>query len=421
MKNYMVGRYRTLLCLALTAATMGTAAASTLDVGLVSRASAHSPDGMSFTISNYGFAPTSDMRVYLNGRTGARCAATTAQGKSFALSGALAAGDSVQCSAPAAAIDGHEASITVLGRDQDGATFSHTAHQGYSTAAVPTQPIINIIIGAVFNDTNSNNTFDVGESIDYTYTLYNFGNAALTGVTVTDSLGTTISCPGTTLAVGATMDCSGTHVITAADTTGGPVGNDAFVDTDQVGADSSDSSIKSSSGKSEIKGVKVPLLSQDNDFNNVATVGDLVTYNFAIKNSGSEDFNPVNMTEADPTRIDGPITCNATTVKGAAFSGLGTGALAVGDSVLCTAVHTITSADVTGGQATNLVNITGQPPFGGVASGSAASFFVVPPPPDLPDYVAVPVNNWRAMLLLALGLLAVAGVVVTQRRKRRER
>ncbi len=418
MNSYMVGRSRSLLFLALSVATLGLANAGTVDVGPVSRSAAANGDGLSFTIANNDLAPSGKLAVFLNGQAATHCAAATTRGNRFAPGGSLVAGDSVQCSGGAGAGIGNETSITVTGSGQGGAIFSHTAHQGYSTNAVPSQASAGILVGAVFNDGNSNNAFDAGETIDYSYTVLNLGNLALTGVTVSDLLGTTISCPGNSLAVGASMECTGTHVITAGEANGAPLSNEAYVVADQSGADSSDSVIRTGTTAAEIRGIKSPLLTQDNDANNVAGEGDVVTYTFAVKNSGSLDLSPVDMTEPDPSRIDGPISCNSTTLGGNAFSGLGSGALVVGDTVLCSATYTITAADVSNGTATNLATITGQPPFGGVASGSAASVFVVPPPPDLPEYKAVPVNGWRAMLLLSLGLLAAAGVTITQRRKR---
>lgn len=417
MKNFGSSRNRTLLFLAMAAASIGTANAG-VEVGHVNRASGS--NAVSFAVANSGAAQVGDLQVYLNGHGSAvSCANLTAHGSAFALGGALDAGDSVACSG---AVSGQSASITASGNGADGVPFSYTAHQIYQPAAVPAQALVGILLGAVFNNTDADSpaAFDAGETISLSFTVFNFGNVALSGIAVSDSLGTTISCPGTSLAVGASMDCTGTYVIAGANVGAGAISDDATVTANGPGsltANSDDSVIRTPTTAAEIRGLKSPRLTQDNDGNNVAGLGDLVGYTFAVKNSGSLALSPVNMTEPDPSRINGgTITCNATTLGGSAFSGLGTGTLNVGDTVLCAASYTIQALDVTAGEADNLANITGQPQFGGVASGSAASAFVVPaaPPPAPPT--PSPVNDWRAMLLLGLGLLAV-GFGVTRRRK----
>lgn len=416
MKSYMASGTRTLLFVALAAASMGMANAGTLDVGQVSQSTAASNGTFNFAISNNGSTPSSDVRVFVGGQAAVSCANSTAQGNAFALQGTLDAGDSVQCSSSSTATMNRDLSITVLAKDHNGVPFTQTAHQIFSTSAVPNQAVVGILAGGVFDDNVvGNQSFDIGETIHFSYTVFNLGNVALAGLSVTDDLMTPISCPGSSLAVGQSMVCNGVYTITAGDVGAGQVSNEAYVDGTSPVVSSSDSIFRTGSSAAEIRALKSPLLSQDKDGNGVAGPGDVVAYTFAMKNSGSLALNPVNMIEADPTRIDGTITCNSTTLGGNAFSGLGTGALPVGDTILCSAVHTITPADVTSGQAANLVNITGQTQFAS-ASGSAASKFVVPPPPDSVSKAATPINDWRAMLLLGLGLLA-AGALVTRRKQ----
>ncbi|HET8941464.1 MAG TPA: hypothetical protein VFN13_05705 [Rudaea sp.] len=415
MKSYMASGTRTLLFAALAAASIGMANAGTLDVGQVSQSTAASNGTFNFAITNNGSTPSSDVRVFVGSQAAVSCANSTAQGNAFALQGTLDAGDSVQCSSSSTATMNRDLSITVLAKDHNGVPFTQTAHQIFSTAAVPNQAVVGILVGGVFVDTDSDQTFDAGETINFSYTVFNLGNVALAGLSVTDDLMTPISCPASSLTVGQSMVCNGTYTITAGDVGAGQVSNEGYVDGTSPVASSSDSIFRTGSSAAEIRALKSPLLSQDKDGNGVAGPGDVVAYTFAMKNSGSLPLNPVNMIEADPTRIDGTITCNSTTLGGSAFSGLGTGALPVGDTILCSAAHTITQADVTSGQAANLVNITGQTQFAS-ASGSAASKFVVPPAPDSVSKAATPINDWRAMLLLGLGLLA-AGALVTRRKQ----
>jgi hypothetical protein len=420
MNNDWKNRTRTSLFLAL-AVTLGSAQAGVLEVGQLAHSAKAARNGtVTFNVANAGAEQIADVNVYVNGQNFAgACSNVTARGNAFAPAGALAAGDSVDCSG---AIAGHASSITVQGKGANGATLGYTAHQVFSTAAVPSQSRVGILLGAVFNDTDLDQHFDANETISLSYTVFNFGNTALSSISVSDDLGTVISCPQTTLAIGGSMKCTGTHTISAGEASGVAISTTATVDAQGAGTqfiNSDDSVIRTSTTAAEVRGLKSPLFTQDNDGNTVAGPGDLVHYTFAIKNSGSLMLNPVNMLEADPTRIDGNITCDSTTLDGAPFSGLGTGALNVGDAVLCSADYTITDADVQAGEADNLANITGQPivagnPSGGVASGSAASALVVPAGPQL-TAAPTPVNDWRALLLLALGMLGI-GFVASRRK-----
>src|SRR5690606_12062307 len=82
---------------------------------------------------------------------------------------------------------------------------------------------------------------------------------------------------------------------------------------------------------------KSPLLLNDGDGNGFHSVGDTLLYTFVTKNNNAEDLDAVDLVEPNPDLIDGPIDCPATSLSGAPFSGLGTGALASMDTVLCSA------------------------------------------------------------------------------------
>ena len=79
----------------------------------------------------------------------------------------------------------------------------------------------------------------VGEGIDYTITATNTGEVTLTGVTVSDSLITDLSCtwPGAagTLEPGASVTCTGSHTVTQAEADTGKVDNTATADSNETG------------------------------------------------------------------------------------------------------------------------------------------------------------------------------------------
>ncbi|MEU7023832.1 Ig-like domain repeat protein [Streptomyces sp. NPDC046203] len=61
--------------------------------------------------------------------------------------------------------------------------------------------------------------FEVGDTVEYAYTVTNTGDSALSSVTVTDNLVTDVDCEATTLAPGASTTCHGTYTVTEDDAT----------------------------------------------------------------------------------------------------------------------------------------------------------------------------------------------------------
>ncbi|MEZ5465974.1 MAG: hypothetical protein R3F22_12280 [Lysobacteraceae bacterium] len=260
-------------------------------------------------------------------------------------------------------------------------------HQGKSVRAadaVPGQGIVLLAGGAILQDGDDDGRLDVGETIDYHYTVINVGPAALSALTLSDSFGA-VSCPLVALAVGAHMVCTSSHVVTAGDATNGAVINTASVSGQDDAARPVGASdvllTQNLAGAAALHVFKSPDLVTDPDNSNGASEGDLLRYSFVIKNANAEDLSAVNLVEPDPLRIDTPITCAATTLGGSGFSGLGSGALASLDSVICTADYTITVADGTLGQVLNSVDATANATIAGAINASAASAVVVPLPP----------------------------------------
>ena len=57
-------------------------------------------------------------------------------------------------------------------------------------------------------------TVEVGDPVTWTYVVTNQGTIALTGITVVDDKGVSVSCPATTLTAGQSMTCTGAGVAT---------------------------------------------------------------------------------------------------------------------------------------------------------------------------------------------------------------
>lgn len=429
MQRKWLSHTRAVLFLGIVAA-VGTANAGALEVSHVTpSASAAGNNGLVFVVANRSATQVSDVQVYLNGQDAtATCTGATSAGSTFALADGLGAGDNVVCSG---ASSGGSTSITVAGTDANGAPLVHTVNAAQLTAAAPDKAIVGIAPSFVFNDeSNTDGLFDAGETVSLTYTVINFGNVGLSNIAVSDSLGSTVSCPQTTLAVGGATVCSATHTITAAEDGLPNLSANFDVFADGPGGQSTNdglSFILFPNNSNQLFALNSPRLADDVDGNGVAGPGDLVEYTFSVTVSSSRDVNDLTMAMTVPASIDTPITCNGTTVDGAAFTGLppsGDGFLAAGDTILCSADYTITQADADSAdrKLISTVNATAQPLTAGGAdvgprsSGNGAGNFPIPTAPVVAvNAVPTPVNDWRALLLLGLGLVMV--MVVSTRRK----
>ena len=337
-----------------------------------------------FTIRNEGSGPLDAVRSFTGRGRVVVCDALTRLGRSFSAPGGLDGGDSVHCSVTAtSAAAAADTGVVVTARDGTGLLRQRTAHFRQAPAAAPPQGVVAVLGGATHADADSDGVLDAGETLSYHYTVLNLGTLALSGLAVADNDGT-VACPQTTLAVGAAMACTRLHTISPAEAGDGYV-LDAV---DVTGTDANSRPVQASDvvlrinlgGDADVRALKSPLLADDVDGSGYASSGDLVGYRFVLKNSGAQTLQSVNLVEPDPSRIDGPVTCAATTLGGQAFAGLGSGALQSQDSVLCSAVHTISAAEAAAGLAQNLADVSGQPGVGGPVGGTAASAVVIPTP-----------------------------------------
>ncbi len=123
------------------------------------------------------------------------------------------------------------------------------------------------------------------------------------------------------------------------------------------------------------------------------TEGDTISYTFLIENNGNS--------AVDTLVLDDPLVsnlfCAATSnVNSTPFTwsyagsqaSSTSGALAVGDSIGCTAVYTVTAGDVTAGSVTNTATVTGVDGGGATVTGTASA--VVPTEPqNVPGEISV--------------------------------
>jgi uncharacterized repeat protein (TIGR01451 family) len=167
---------------------------------------------------------------------------------------------------------------------------------------------------------------DVGDRIDYTFTVANTGNVSLSNITVTDAKVTPVTCVATTLAAGATTTCSGTYTLVQADLDAGTITNSALGSgnpptgppvTDTSGTDGGNDTptVTTIPQTSAIALVKTAGGITDLDGNG-PDVGDTITYTFTVTNSGTVTVSnisiddPLVMAAAEP--VSNPLTQLAT-------------------------------------------------------------------------------------------------------------
>lgn len=185
-----------------------------------------------------------------------------------------------------------------------------------------------------------------GETLNYTYTVTNTGQAPLTGVTVTDlTPGVTVSGCGTNqLAPGQSTTCQATYVTTAADVAAKNVPDQGQVTaTDQGGQTITTTSNKVNTPLVAIKVVKKAAEAQ------YTAAGQTIHYTYTVTNTGAQPLTGIAVVD------DGPgtpaVTCPA-------------GPLAPGASEDCTATYTTTDADVAAGKVVDTAQVTGTTPSG---------------------------------------------------------
>ncbi|WP_043511591.1 MULTISPECIES: DUF11 domain-containing protein [unclassified Actinoplanes] len=223
----------------------------------------------------------------------------------------------------------------------------------------------------------------VGDTVTYTYLLTNDGNAALTRVAATDTLGGAVTCPSATLAVNASMTCTGgtPYTVTQADIdAGGPVA-DAATLTGRLANAASDRTFGPFSTSVAVVPA-APALSAvvtaavtPPARQSAAAKNDTISYSYAVTNTGNVTMTGIGVTD---TR-----------------TGIGTcpgGPLAVNATVTCTSTgsYAVTQADVDAG-----APISDSATVSGRAPGAAASAYG-------PFSTAVPVAVAAPMLAVAV-------------------
>ncbi len=202
----------------------------------------------------------------------------------------------------------------------------------------------------------------LGDTITYNFEVNNTGNVDLTNVTLTD-VNATVSGGPISLAAGAgdNSTFSATHVITAADIAAGSVTNQALVTgTPPSGPDVNDTSDDNSPVEDDPTVTPVaaqnPSISvektgtfMDEDHDGYANVGETVSYEFNVTNTGNVILTNVSLIDDNAVITGGPIV---SIIPGES------------DTITFTAMHTLTWQDIIDGKVINQAIVTGKDPQG---------------------------------------------------------
>ena len=215
----------------------------------------------------------------------------------------------------------------------------------------------------------------VGDVITYTYTAENTGNVTLADVSISDvhsgtgTLSAIAPASVASLPIGGTAEFTATYTVTQADIDArGAITNTATAAATPPSGTyvpaTADESITPEAFAPELEIVKTA------DVTSGLTVGDVVTYTYAVTNTGNVTVNNVTVSDAH----------SGTGALGA-ISPANVASLAVGASADFTATYTVTQADIDAGVAiTNTATADGAP-VGGTLVPATAEESVAPEGP----------------------------------------
>ncbi|NUU07252.1 LPXTG cell wall anchor domain-containing protein [Leifsonia sp. C5G2] len=257
--------------------------------------------------------------------------------------------------------------------------------------------------------------FRAGQTITYSFVITNTGNVTITGAGVQEGAFSgsgplpAPACPSSgPLAPGAQLVCSTAYTVTQADIDSGSVTNSATATgTGPSGVTPPTSPVSTASVPEPAK--PALALQKTTDVTRITAAGQQVPYTFTVTNTGNTTASGISIVEGDFTG-HGPkpvVTCAK-------------GLLVPGQSLTCTAVYTVVSADLDGSVLSNTATATAGSPGGGrVGSGpSSASVHDVASaadPSGLPSTGSI--IGWGAGLIGAVLILSGTLLIAIRRRR----
>ncbi|MBA4376418.1 MAG: hypothetical protein C0401_09640, partial [Anaerolinea sp.] len=196
---------------------------------------------------------------------------------------------------------------------------------------LPSQPAI-----TVTKIITSTGPYSVGSSITYSIRVLNSGDAALTGVTITDPgtvVGTCSPAQPASLAPSAMMTCPATHVVTQGDLNAGSYTNTATGDSNET------PSSTASAIATFVQSPSISILKSETPPGGTYLAGDTINYTIVVTNTGNITLTGV--TVSDSSAVVG--VCSPTQPA----------SLAPAATMTCPASHLVTQDDIEAQSYTN--------------------------------------------------------------------
>ena len=248
-------------------------------------------------------------------------------------------------------------------------SFGPVTDSDTHTLTLPSTPSISLLKSGLINAGPNAPRVDAGDTITYTFLVTNTGNVALTNVLVTDPKVTVLGSAIPSLAAGASNATafSATYTLTEADIVAGTFTNTATV-TGNHGAtqvSDTDDDVQSLGKIASIELAKTGVINAGADSR--PSVGDSITYQFTVTNTGNVTLSNVRISDAKLT-VNGVL------------SSLAPGA---SDSSTFTATYLLTQADVDSGVYTNTATVTAKDPSNLDVTDSDDDTQSLPPVPSI--------------------------------------
>ena len=211
---------------------------------------------------------------------------------------------------------------------------------------------------SLHKSTTSTGYTDVGDVIDYGYTVTNTGTTTLSGIAVNDNLVPDVVCPDSSLAPGASESCSGSYSVTQADVDAGSVTNIATASA----LNPQDAQITSGQASTTVNATGTTTsisLQKSTDSAGYGAAGDVINYSYTVTNTGNTTVHGISVAD----NLVASVTCPS-------------GSVAPGATETCSGSYSVTQADVDAGSVTNTATASATGPHSNAVSSNSSSVTV---------------------------------------------